>query len=480
MSTDTVVTPELAATAEKYKDEGNEYFKASNYKLAIEKYTLAIEANPKVAAYYANRAFAHIRMESFGYAIADATIAIELDSRFIKGYYRRATANMALGRFKESLKDLQTVCKVAPNDKDAQLKFKECEKIVKRIAFEKAIAADDKKSVIEMAEVNEMVVDPSYDGPHLQENITLEFVLELIEHLKKEKKLDKKYAYQLLLKVKQFFMEQPSLVECELSETTKKFTICGDVHGQFYDLLNIFKLNGLPSEDNPYLFNGDFVDRGSFSLEVILTLFAFKLLYPKHFYLNRGNHESDNMNKAYGFDGEVKHKYNDRMVSLFHEVFIWLPLAHLVGGKVLVVHGGLFSDDHVTLADIKAIHRNCEPPDSGLMCEILWSDPQPQNGRGVSKRGVGIHFGPDVTERFLEHNNLKYIVRSHEVKDNGYELAHNGKCITVFSAPNYCDSVGNDGAYITLGSDLEPKLHQFSAVPHPNVKPMAYASNMMF
>ena len=114
------------------------------------------------------------------------------------------------------------------------------------------------------------------------------------------------------------------------------------------------------------------------------------------------------------------------------------------------------------------------------MCELLWSDPQALPGRSPSKRGVGCQFGPDVTHRFLAHNNLDYVVRSHEVKDQGYEVNHDGKCITVFSAPNYCDSMGNKGAYINIkGNDLTPQYHTYEAVPHPNVKPMAYANSLL-
>ncbi|XP_072884916.1 serine/threonine-protein phosphatase 5-like [Hemitrygon akajei] len=228
------------------------------------------------------------------------------------------------------------------------------------------------------------------------------------------------------------------------------------------------------------LFNGDFVDRGSFSVEVILVLFGFKLLYPNHFHVLRGNHETDNMNQMYGFEGEVKAKYTSQMFELFSEVFQWLPLAQCINSKVLIMHGGLFSEDGITLEDIKKIDRNRQPPDSGPMCDLLWSDPQPQNGRSVSKRGVSCQFGPDVTKRFLEENKLDYIIRSHEVKPEGYEVTHNGKCITVFSAPNYCDQMGNQGAYIHLrGSDLKPFFHQFKTVPHPNVKPMAYANSLL-
>ena len=107
--------------------------------------------------------------------------------------------------------------------------------------------------------------------------------------------------------------------------------------------MNIFELNGLPSEENPYLFNGDFVDRGSFSVECIFVLFGFKLLYPNHFFMSRGNHESENMNKMYGFEGEVKSKYSANMVDLFTEVYNWLPLCHCINERILVMHGGLFS-----------------------------------------------------------------------------------------------------------------------------------------
>lgn len=144
------------------------------------------------------------------------------------------------------------------------------------------------------------------------------------------------------------------------------------------------------------------------------------------------------------------------------------------------MHGGLFSEDGVTLDDIRKIERNRQPPDSGPMCDLLWSDPQPQNGRSVSKRGVSCQFGPDVTKAFLEENQLDYIIRSHEVKAEGYEVAHGGRCVTVFSAPNYCDQMGNKASYIHLqGSDLRPQFHQFTAVPHPNVKPMAYANTLL-
>ncbi|KAK1256916.1 Serine/threonine-protein phosphatase 5 [Acorus gramineus] len=468
--------------AEEIKLLANEAFKAHKYSQAIDLYTQAIELNGSNAVYWANRAFAHTKLEEYGSAIQDATKAIEIDPKYSKGYYRRGAAYLAMGKFKEALKDFQQVKKICPNDPDAKKKLKECEKAVQKLKFEEAIAVHDaeRRSIADSIDFHTIDVEPTYAGARIEgEVVTLEFVKNMIDDFRNQKCLHKRYAYQIILQTMQMLRALPSLVDINVTDG-KHFTVCGDVHGQFYDLLNIFELNGLPSEDNPYLFNGDFVDRGSFSLEVILTLFAFKCMSPSAIYLARGNHESKNMNKIYGFEGEVKSKLSDTFVELFAEVFCCLPLAHVINNKVFVVHGGLFSVDGVKLSDIRSIDRFCEPPEEGLMCELLWSDPQPYPGRGPSKRGVGLAFGGDVTKRFLLENNLDLVVRSHEVKDDGYEIEHDGKLITVFSAPNYCDQMGNKGAFIRFKApELKPNITSFTAVPHPNVKPMAYASNFL-
>nr|CAG4647785.1 EOG090X03S1 [Moina brachiata]SVE92928.1 EOG090X03S1 [Moina brachiata] len=467
--------------ADRLKEQANECFKKQDYVKAIELYTHAIVLNPNSAVLFANRSFAYSKTECFGYALDDASKAIGLDKTYIKAYYRRASAYMALGKTKLALKDYEAVFKAKPNDQDAKLKFNECSKIVRQQAFERAIAVDVvKKAVSETIDVEAITVESSYAGPHLVNGkVTLEFMQELMELYKQQKKLHRKYAMKILLDVEELFKSQPSLIDISIPDDSK-FTVCGDIHGQFYDLMNIFKLNGLPSLENPYLFNGDFVDRGSFSVECIFTLFGFKLLYPNHFFMARGNHESQTMNQMYGFEGEVKSKYSAQMAELFTEVYNWLPLCHCLNNRVLAMHGGLFSKDDVTLNDIRVVDRNRQPPEDGIMCELLWSDPQPMRGRSPSKRGVGTQFGPDVTSRFLERNNLDYIIRSHEVKADGYEIAHDGKCITVFSAPNYCDTMGNKGAFITMnGKDMKPNFTTYDAVPHPDVKPMAYANSIM-
>lgn len=504
---------ELPADAVKLKDEGNMFFKNSHFKEAIEKYTQAIELCPDqkakvLSAWYANRALCYLRTEAYGSAAADARKAIELDNRNPKAYYRLGSAHVALGKYKEGLQVFTIVCKMCPNDKDAKTKLEHCQKEVKRAAFEAAIATEATMLPSEKCDPSQVKVEDSYKGPrwdttpegqnfaehwqstHSLENydgktgiggITKQFVEDAVELMKNQGKIHKKYVLKLLLAAKFLLKPLPSLVQISVFPG-KKITVCGDVHGQFYDLLNIFELAGRPSRENPFLFNGDFVDRGSFSVEVILTLLMYKCLDPLSVHLLRGNHETKNMNKIYGFEGEVKHKYDMVVMDLFTEIFRYLPLSATLNKKVIIMHGGLFQKDGVLLEDIAKIPRFCEPPDTGLFSDILWSDPQPFEGRGPSKRGVGQSFGPDVTKGFLDDNKLELLVRSHEVRDDGYLVEHDGKLITVFSAPNYCDQMGNKGAYIVFtgheNNAITYDCVNFVAVPHPQVPPMAFAGNI--
>jgi serine/threonine-protein phosphatase 5 len=161
----------------------------------------------------------------------------------------------------------------------------------------------------------------------------------------------------------------------------------------------------------------------------------------------------------------------------FIRFFFSLPLAHCINKEILVVHGGLFSKDGVTLNDIRKIKRFREVPESGIMCELLWSDPSPVNGRHPSNRGVAITFGPDVVKNFLKINKLVKLVRSHECKSEGYEIL--GDVITVFSAPNYCDSMGNQGGILQLKGD-NIKIQQFNYVWHPPAQSFALLNNWIF
>jgi len=468
--------------ATKYKDQGNEFFQKHLYNPAVDFYTKAIEATPPhdkkfLAVLYGNRAFANLKMENFGFAIMDSDHALECDPEYTKAYYRRGSANLVLGKHDIALSDFKQVVKMNPRDKDAKKKYDECVKAIRSAKFAAAISVDhDKRSIADEIDVNTMVVESSYTGPHLEDGkVTPDFVQKLAEHFKNQKNLHKKYCSQILVDVKRYFDKQPNVIDIPLNQSDK-ITVCGDIHGQFYDLLNIFSLNGFPSDTNQYLFNGDFVDRGSFSCEVIILFFSLKLLYPNNFFMSRGNHESRAMNKIYGFEGEVREKYPGVPFDLFSEVFDCLPLGHIIGGKIFVVHGGLFGEDGVKIEDLQKVDRKREPPISGLMSDMLWADPQVSNGRGPSKRGVGQSFGPNVTENFLKINDLELVIRSHEVKPKGYLLEHNGQLVTLFSAPNYCDQVGNSGAFAIIRGNLKPEYTSFPHVPHPNVPPMAYSS----
>ncbi|KAI9158755.1 serine/threonine-protein phosphatase [Paramyrothecium foliicola] len=416
---------------------------------------------------------AHIKSEAYGYAIADANKAVELNPKLVKAYYRRGLARTAILRPKDAIDDFKECVKLDPSNKDARLKLEECKKIVRQLAFFAAIELGDEPSAAEGLDLDSMVVEPEYDGVRLENEMTQEFVDDMTERFKTGKKIHRKYVYQIILAVKKIVYDEATMVEVKIPDDVQ-LTVCGDTHGQYFDLMELFRRNGAPSDKHWYLFNGDFVDRGSWSTEIALLLYAYKWLRPNGFFLNRGNHETDDMNRVYGFEGECKAKYNERVFKLFSESFSALALATLIGEKYLVLHGGLFSDDSVTLNDIRKLNRHGQrqPGQSGLMMEMLWTDPQDEEGRGPSKRGVGMQFGPDVTKRFCEKNGLEAVIRSHEVRMDGYEVQHDGRCITVFSAPRYCDSTENRGAYINIKSDYKLQFEQFDAVPHPDIKPM--------
>ena len=281
----------------------------------------------------------------------------------------------------------------------------------------------------------------------------------------------------MISKVKRIFWEKKEAIIDIFIPYGKNFTIVGDIHGQFYDLLNIFEINGFPNEENPYLFNGNFVDRGVFGLECITTLIAFKILYPNHVFLSRGSQEDITSNYRYGFKNEIFDKYDsdDKVYNCFYEFYRFLPLGYILNEEILIIHGGLFSKDKVTINELKKIDRFRDIAKRGLMNELIWSEPWKERGWAPSVRGVGINFGPDITKKFLKDNNLKLLIRSNQVKMEGYEIEHEGKVITIFSAPNYCDKKGNKGAIIKLkGGEMKPYFIKFGASPHPNISIQKY------
>ncbi|KAG2655018.1 hypothetical protein PVAP13_1NG555200 [Panicum virgatum] len=230
----------------------------------------------------------------------------------------------------------------------------------------------------------------------------------------KNAQLSESEIKQLCAAAKEIFLQQPNLLELEAP-----IKICGDVHGQYSDLLRLFDYGGYPPQAN-YLFLGDYVDRGKQSLETICLLLAYKVKYPENFFLLRGNHE----------------------------------LSALIDEKILCMHGGL-SPELNKLDQILNLNRPTDVPDTGLLCDLLWSDPSNEaQGWAMNDRGVSYTFGPDKVAEFLEKHDLDLICRAHQVVEDGYEFFANRQLVTIFSAPNYCGEFDNAGAMMSVDETL--------------------------
>jgi len=244
------------------------------------------------------------------------------------------------------------------------------------------------------------------------------------------------------------FIQQPILLELEAP-----IKIVGDVHGQYYDLLRLFEYGGFPPEAN-YLFLGDYVDRGKQSLETICLLLAYKVKFPENFFLLRGNHECASINRIYGFYDECKRRYSIKLWKTFTECFNTLPVSAVVDEKILCMHGGL-SPELKSFEQVRRIMRPTDVPDSGLLCDLLWSDPDKDiSGWGENDRGVSYTFGPDVVTKFLNKHDLDLICRAHQVVEDGYEFFARRQLVTLFSAPNYCGEFDNAGAMMSVDDTL--------------------------
>ncbi|KAH9362978.1 hypothetical protein HPB48_014240 [Haemaphysalis longicornis] len=252
----------------------------------------------------------------------------------------------------------------------------------------------------------------------------------------------------LCLKSRELFLRQPALLEL-----VAPLKILGDIHGQYRDLLELFDFGGSP-EETCYLFLGDYVDRGKQSLETMCLLLAYKLKYPEKFFLLRGNHECAAISRVYGFYDECKRRYSVKLWKTFVDCFDCMPLAAIIEGKIFCCHGGL-SPDLESMEQIKSIARPTDIPNKGLVCDLLWSDPDKNvQGWGKSVRGVSYTFGSDVVSKFLRKHNLDLICRAHEVVEDGYEFFGNQQLVTVFSAPNYCGTFRNAGAMMRVDESL--------------------------
>ena len=252
----------------------------------------------------------------------------------------------------------------------------------------------------------------------------------------------------LISKAKKIVMSQPIFLELE-----SPITVCGDIHGQYPDLLKLFELGGFPPNTN-YIFLGDYVDRGKQSIECICLLLAYKIKYDENFFILRGNHECGSINRIYGFFDESKRRYNVKLWKSFVDLFNCLPIAGSIDDKIFMVHGGL-SPELKTVDQLQKIMRPTDVPEEGLLCDILWSDPDEHaSGWGENDRGVSCTFNETVLKSFLEKNDLDLLCRAHQVVEDGYEFFGNRQLVTVFSAPNYCGEFDNSGAIMDVDEEL--------------------------
>ncbi|KAL3208977.1 hypothetical protein MRX96_038458 [Rhipicephalus microplus] len=199
---------------------------------------------------------------------------------------------------------------------------------------------------------------------------------------------------------------------------------------------------------------GDYVDRGRHSLETVCLLLCYKIKYPENFFVLRGNHESASINRVYGFYDECKRRYNVKMWKTFTDLFNCFPVAAIVDEKIFCMHGGL-SPDLQTMEQVRRIMRPTDVPDAGLLCDLLWSDPDKDiMGWGESDRGVSFTFGADIVGSFLHKHDLDLICRAHQVVEDGYEFFAKRQLVTIFSAPNYCGTFDNAAAIMSVDESL--------------------------
>jgi len=277
-----------------------------------------------------------------------------------------------------------------------------------------------------------------------------------IEQLKQKKLLTQPQLEDLIKQVKDILAR-----ESNMPMVRAPVTVVGDIHGQFYDLMELFKICG-DAPDTNFLFMGDYVDRGNNSVECFCLVLALKVRYRDRITLLRGNHESCEINKIYGFYDECFKKYgNEKIWKLFTDVFMCLPLSAIVENKIFCLHGGL-SPTLAKLDDITKLKRFCDVPHEGPICDLLWSDPDDvKKGFTPSPRAAGFIFGADITEKFLHRNNLSMIGRAHQLVMDGFAKNHKKLVVTIFSAPNYCYRCGNQAAVMEIDENLNVSYTQY-------------------
>eukprot|EP01091_Cochliopodium_minus_P007569 TRINITY_DN17458_c0_g1_i1.p1 TRINITY_DN17458_c0_g1~~TRINITY_DN17458_c0_g1_i1.p1 ORF type:complete len:311 (-),score=74.09 TRINITY_DN17458_c0_g1_i1:15-947(-) len=259
--------------------------------------------------------------------------------------------------------------------------------------------------------------------------------------------------------------------ESNVVHLSSPITVVGDLHGQFYDVLEMMRVGGFTPDTN-YLFLGDYVDRGYYSVETITLLVCLKLRYPTRVTLLRGNHESRQVTQVYGFYGECCRKYgNSNVWKYFTDMFDYLTLSAVIDNKIFAIHGGLSPTVH-SLDQIRVLDRFQEVPHEGSLTDLLWSDPEPnKQGWQTSQRGAGFLFGGDIVQKFLETNGFEQIVRAHQLCMDGFQVLFNDTFSTIWSAPNYCYRCGNVASILEISEkSSEKKFNVYEAAPESERK----------